>query len=83
MRERKLPLSQPVRLTAPLTRGALGAVSAGATNLRLSNWFALTQNKKHESAIGYCIGTVADFKGPLVIWNGPVKPTGNAEILLR
>ena len=24
-RERKLPLSQPVRLTAPLTRGALGA----------------------------------------------------------
>ena len=25
---RELPLSQPIRLTAPLTRGALGAVSA-------------------------------------------------------
>ena len=27
-RERKLPLSHAVRMTAPLTRGALGAVSA-------------------------------------------------------
>ena len=44
-RERKLPLSQPIRLTAPLTRGAKGAVSAVATNLNLTNCLI---NGEHE-----------------------------------
>ena len=36
-RRERLPLSQPDRLTAPLTRGALGAVSASKENLKLTN----------------------------------------------